>query len=128
MMNDNRVSTTSARLKEIIKERKKKQVQLATETGIDKGSISNYIAGRYEPKQDAIYKLAKALDVSEMWLFGYNVPKERTSTQKKNDDLVEIIAKLRSDSELCNVVKKLTELNESQYESIKQLLSAFIPE
>ena len=127
-MNDNRVSTTSARLKEIIKERKKKQVQLATETGIDKGSISNYIAGRYEPKQDAIYKLAKALDVSEMWLFGYNVPKERTSTQKKNDDLVEIIAKLRSDSELCNVVKKLTELNESQYESIKQLLSAFIPE
>ena len=68
---------TAARLKKAMELRGKKQVDLAKETGIDKGSISHYVSGRYEPKQEAVNKLAIALGVSEMWLWGYDVPMER---------------------------------------------------
>lgn len=64
--------------------RGKKQIDLSRETEIDKGSISNYLSGRYEPKQEAIYKFAMVLDVSEMWLCGYDVPMERSKGRKNS--------------------------------------------
>ena len=54
-----------------------KQSELVKQTGINKGALSSYINGRYEPKQNNIYLLAKALDVNEAWLMGYDVPMER---------------------------------------------------
>lgn len=60
-----------------------KQAELSKLTGISKGAISNYVAGRYEPKSDAIRKLAAVLNVSEMWLWGYDVPAERSITKEK---------------------------------------------
>lgn len=71
-------STTAERLKEAMEAANMKQADLARATGLSKGGISNYVIGRYEPKSDVISKLAKALDVSEMWLWGYDVPKERS--------------------------------------------------
>ena len=70
-------STTSIRLQEIMKKKSIKQAELARMTGISRGAISNYVLGRYEPKSDIINKFAKALDCSEMWLWGYDVPMER---------------------------------------------------
>lgn len=71
------VEPTSERLKKAMDLRQKKQIDLSKETGIDKGSISHYVSGRYEPKQEAVNKLSIALGVSEMWLWGYDVPMER---------------------------------------------------
>lgn len=70
-------STTSIRLQEIMKEKNIKQAELARMTGISRGAISNYVLGRYEPKSDIINKFAKALNCSEMWLWGYDVPMKR---------------------------------------------------
>lgn len=70
-------STTSKRLKEAMEASQMKQADLARATGLSKGGISNYVIGRYEPKSDIISKLSKALNCSEMWLMGYDVPKER---------------------------------------------------
>jgi transcriptional regulator with XRE-family HTH domain len=64
-------------MKIALKQSNMKQVELSRLTGIDKGSISNYLYGKYEPKSDAINKMAIALNVSEMWLWGYDVPMER---------------------------------------------------
>ena len=72
-----KTSTTSQRLKEAMRIRNMKQADLARSTGLAKGGISNYVTGRYEPKSDIISKLAKALNCSEMWLWGYDVPMER---------------------------------------------------
>ena len=77
MANWNKTSSTSLRLKEAMQIRQMKQVDLARATGLGKGGISNYVTGRYEPKSDIISKLAKALNCSEMWLWGYDVPMER---------------------------------------------------
>ena len=77
MPNWSKNSNTSARLKEAMHIRQLKQADLARMTGLAKGGISNYVTGRYEPKSDVISKLAKALNCSEMWLWGYDVPMDR---------------------------------------------------
>ena len=84
MANWVRTSTTSERLQEAMRSARMKQADLARATGLSKGGISNYVTGRYEPKSDIISKLAKALGVSEMWLWGYDVPKDRTETTKRD--------------------------------------------
>ena len=84
----NRSSSTAERMKIALKQSNMKQVELSRLTGIDKGSISNYLYGKYEPKSDAINKMAMVLNVSEMWLWGYDVPMDRD--QKNPPDKVEL--------------------------------------
>jgi transcriptional regulator with XRE-family HTH domain len=122
MIKNEKVTTTASRIKEAMRAAGKKQADLMRETGLDRSAISNYVAGRYEPKQKAINKLAIALDVSEMWLWGYDVPMTRTTAQKKNDQLVELIAKLRKDAEFQEVVSMLSGLPEEQYASVKAII------
>ena len=59
-----------------------KQIELATLSGISKYSISHYLKGDWEGKQDAVYELARVLDVSEAWLMGYDVPPVRKTVAK----------------------------------------------
>ncbi|MDU4103977.1 helix-turn-helix domain-containing protein [Veillonella sp.] len=66
------------RLKSIMSERKITQSELSKRTGIRQSSISDWLNGRYEPKQDKIYLIAQALGVSPSWLLGYD---ETTSNQ-----------------------------------------------
>ena len=100
-------STTSIRLQEIMKIREIKQADLARLTGISRGAISNYVLGRYEPKSDIINKFAKALNCSEMWLWGYDVSMQRQETSLPNETeltegeelLLELFRQLPEDSQ-----------------------------
>lgn len=58
-----------------------KQADLVALTGIGKSSISTYISGEYEPKQKNLYRLAKALEVNEAWLMGYDVDMEPSANK-----------------------------------------------
>lgn len=73
------MSTASERIKEGMALRGLKQVDLVERTGISKGALSSYISGRYIPKQNNTFLIAKALDVNEAWLMGADVPMERVS-------------------------------------------------
>lgn len=64
------------RLKEIMTERKMSQAELSRRTGIGRNSISDYLNGKYEAKQDKVFLLAKALNINEAWLMGFEVSKE----------------------------------------------------
>lgn len=110
------------RLREAMEKRGVKAVTLCEITGIPKGAISYYLAGKSRPKADRVHLLGKALSVSEAWLMGFDVPMERSAEQKKNDDLVQVIAKLRKDPDFFEVVSTLADLREDEYESVKQLL------
>ena len=61
-----------------------KPIELSEKTGIPKSSISQYMSGYAQPKQDRIYLIAKSLGVSEAWLMGYDVPMERSQTPPSN--------------------------------------------
>ena len=90
----NKIATTPERIKEALKNANMKQVELSNATGLDKGAISCYISGKYEPKSDAINKMAIALYVNEMWLWGYDVPMEREKKTPDNIKLTESEEKL----------------------------------
>lgn len=70
------VDTFANRLNKAITLRNIKPIELSEKTGIDKSKISSYMSGRYKAKQDGVYLLAQALNVSEVWLMGYDVPME----------------------------------------------------
>lgn len=74
-----KTATFAQRLREGLNLRGMKQIELATRSGISKYSISHYLKGDWEGKQDAVYELARALNVSEAWLMGYDVPVERSA-------------------------------------------------
>ena len=116
-------ATIAQRLREALTASGKKQADLVRETGLDRGSISSYLSGKYEPKQKAIYKMAQALNVNEAWLLGYNVPMGRTDEQKKNDLLASLVVRMRSDNDFYNMVADLAELDEEKYQSIRQLVA-----
>lgn len=111
------------RLQYALKSKNMRAAELCERTGIPKGAISYYLAGKSQPKADRLYIIAKALDVSEAWLLGFDVPMTRTAEQKKNDDLVQVIAKLRKDPDFFEVVSILAGLPQAEYASVKLLLS-----
>lgn len=121
-MINKRVATTAERLREAMDAAGKRQADLVRDTGLDRSSISNYLAGTYEPKSEAVGKLARALNVGELWLWGFDVPRERTETQKKNDKLAQLIVQLRKNPELFDVVISLSELSPADFASIKQII------
>lgn len=119
-----RVALTKDRLREAMQAVGKKQADLVRETGLNRGTISRYLSGEVEPRMDAAHKLSAALGVSEMWLGGYDVPRARTQSAIKNDQLAELIVKMRRDPEFFEAVSKLSRLSPADYASITQLLAA----
>ena len=121
----NRTATTEQRLAIAMQMAGKRQADLTNETGLNKSTISRYVSGQSEPKADAISRLASALNVSEMWLWGYDFPMERTDMQKKNDQLVKLVTRMRKEEKFACAVKMLDELSEDKLDNIMQILSAF---
>ena len=78
-----RIESCADRIRQALYDKKMSQAELSRITGLSKSAISQYISDKFEPKQDAIYLISKALDVSEVWLMGLDVPKERVEKIKK---------------------------------------------
>lgn len=116
------VASIADRLREAMNIRNKKQVDLERETGVNRSAISRYLSGEYEPKNKPIYELAKALDVSEQWLMGYDVPMDRPKSQKNNDAISDIVLKLRSDEEFLSIVDKISKMDSEKRKSLNAFL------
>lgn len=116
------VASISSRLHEAMHIRGKKQVDLERETGINRSQISRYLSGQYEPKNTPIYKLAKALDISEQWLMGYDVPMERPQVQKNNDAIADIVLRMQTDEIFLSFVKAANDLAPDKLSSLLNFL------
>lgn len=118
------------RLQEALELRGKKQIDLHNALHISKTTINGWIKNAYQPKQDALYKLAKYLDVSEMWLAGYDVPMDRPKT---NDYFyVEYVASEEDDEDAyrrkleryATYIKKLALLKDDQAKVVTDLIDS----
>lgn len=76
-MCDNKIESCGKRIEQALTIRNMKQSELCKRASIPKSSLSLYLRGAYEPKQDRLYKMASVLHVNEIWLMGYDVPMER---------------------------------------------------
>ena len=78
-----KVSNTSKRLKQIMKERNLRQIDLLEmvlpfcreyDVRMNRSDISQYVSGKNEPGQEKLTVFSMALGVSEPWLMGYDDP------------------------------------------------------
>ena len=83
---DDLIDTFANRLSYALTIRNIKPIELAEITKINKSKISSYMSGRYKPKTDGLKLIANALNVSPVWLMGYDVP-----MQKNIDDTLKKI-------------------------------------
>ena len=114
-----KITNTAERLKEIMKRKNLKQVDVLNlaspylekySVKLNKSDLSQYISGKVEPGQKKLTVLSLALDVSEAWLMGYDLP-EKTESE---------ITKL--DSELISIMRSLnTQKKEELLETLKAL-------
>lgn len=111
------------RIREALNIRNMKQVELAEKTGIAKGTINNWLNQRYQPKQKSLMAMAKALDVSEMWLAGYDVSMERPAAQKKSDELTQLIIEIKEHEDLKDLFTSICSLNDDQRKTIESMVN-----
>lgn len=87
---------TSIRLKQVMSESHLRQVDILERTlplcakydvKMNKSDISQYVSGKVEPNQDKLFVLSLALNVSEGWLMGYDVPKSRSASSSAAPEL-----------------------------------------
>lgn len=95
-MYEKRISNCAERLTTALNIRKMKQSELCEKTKIPKSAMSQYISGAFEPKQDRLYLMANALNVSEVWLMGYDVPinAEEADLLKRWEELKKAISNM----------------------------------
>lgn len=71
-----KVSSFQERLKIILEEKNLKCNEFAKKFGYSKQSISAYLNGTRSPKRPVIIAIAQLLNINQLWLCGYNVPKD----------------------------------------------------
>ena len=54
-----------------------------TMTGISRSTMSQYYSGAFRPKEDKLRRIAKALEVNEAWLLGYENPNSTAELVEK---------------------------------------------
>src|SRR5690625_4036328 len=89
--------STSDRLKQIMKERNLKQVDIINKSlpyqkkyGVilSKSHLSQYVNGKSQPDQHKLFILAETLNLNEAWLMGYDVKKERDPIDINNIETI----------------------------------------
>ena len=93
-INNNRMDLFSQRLDLAMKENNINQIELAEKTKlqgkyISQSLINKYLKGKALARQDNIYILCKILNVSEGWLMGFDVSKDRTPDEYRDLNNIE---------------------------------------
>lgn len=79
-----KISDSKHRLIELLNITEDTQNDMANKTKIPKSSISHYINGEREPRQDKIMMIAEAYRVSPGWIMGLDVPMEFEIEKQKD--------------------------------------------
>lgn len=114
------VMTVGQRIKQRRKELGISADELGKRLGKDRSTVFRYENGYIEKLPiDILKPIADALLTTPEYLMGWE------EIQKKNDILSDIILKLNADSELLEMVDKISKLGVDQREAVKSVLNAF---
>lgn len=95
------------------------QLALAKASGVKQSAISAYCAGTSTPSVDALFRLAKALDLSMDELYAEDEAKKKNS-QNKTDDLEKKIRELKK---VCEVLGKQVSSLGQTVDEFSQIIS-----
>lgn len=72
------------------------QKQLADITGLTSVSISYYVNGKCLPKRNVIAQLAEILEVSPVWLMGFDKTEDQSDASTKKIKINKILSNLNN--------------------------------
>lgn len=108
MANSKLVSSFNERLKELMKVKKLKQVDICKATGISKSMLSQYINKGFDAKVSNVKKIAEAYKINPLWLMGFDVDMAR------NENLQE------------KIIERVKSLNNEELEKLDKFMGIFI--
>lgn len=120
-------TTTSNRLKEIMSEQNLRQVDILEmiapyskklDIRLAKNDLSQYVSGKVEPSQEKLTLLSLALNVSEPWLMGYEVPKQEITSNSNSAISVPLVGTIAAGTPI------LAEENIERYFNIDSSIKA----
>lgn len=114
----------NTRLREAIEKEGITASELSRISGVSKSDISYYLKGRYAPKQDKCYMLAKALNVDPGWLMTGAEPAKHDYIADINDRLDQIKT-IEAQIIAAGVDSMPKEKREKALEIIKMIFSEF---
>ena len=80
------------RVKQLLQEKKLSQAELSSLSGVTAPSLCRYLRGDIEPRIDIVRNIARALGVSEAYLFGLD---EDDHTIDERQELKQMVARNR---------------------------------
>lgn len=125
-------SSAQSRLRQIMSERNLKQRDILElsqpfqkKYGIKMGksALSQYVNGKSSPDQNKLFLLGTTLGVSEAWLMGLDVPKEREGNFQASG----IVKVLSDDSdELSLMISKMAKLDSRDLKVVNDLIDSLL--
>lgn len=118
----------SKNLRFLMAKTNKSRNEVSEDIGVSYFTFSDWCNGKKYPRVEKIELLAKyfGVTVSELVSEQKNDTKPKVREQNDKKEVLDIILRLHNDSDFLQAVEKLSELNETQLVSIKQLLETFI--
>ena len=103
----------------------KNQKEMAAVVGVSAPTFNEWLKGKKFPRIDKIEKLSQYFGILKSDLIEEKTEEHR-EMQKKNDALTDIVVRLRTDDEFADLIKGISQLDEVQLASVKQVVSAFL--
>ena len=101
----------------------KSQKEMAEIAGVSAPTFNEWIKAKKYPRIDKIQKLADYFGIKKSDLIEEKITEE---FQSKNDIATDIVKRLNSDKEFCELVKIIHSLDSKQITSVKHMLSSLI--
>ena len=96
------------------------QRELARRMGYTNNStIAKIEQGKVDVSQSRVVQFSQVLGCTIAYLMDWE------ETEKKNDQIVTLVTRLRMDDDFLKTVQKLNNLPQAQYEAVKQMLAVF---
>lgn len=126
-MNDKEIlkKIFSSNLKKYMKALGKSRTDICNDLGYSYFTVSDWVNGKKYPRMDKIEKLAKYFGILISDLIEEK-SEEHREMQKNNDIIVDIVMRLRTDSDFLSLVETLNGLDEVKLLGVKQMLAAFV--
>lgn len=130
------MNTTAERINQIMEEENLRQADILERAKpickkyggkLTRQDLSQYVSGKVEPRQDKLFILAAALDVSEPWLMGYDVPRERTNSayippfERSRKKRLARYFELLTEAQI-HLVEQIAELGDESCENIQRMI------
>lgn len=113
----------SRNLKSYMEASGKNQKEMAEIAGVSAPTFNEWIKAKKYPRIDKIQKLADYFGIKKSDLIEEKITEE---FQSKNDIATDIVQRLNSDKEFCELVKIIHSLDSKQITSVKHMLSSLI--